>query len=70
MCGPDAYKLYEWPSSHELRSLSARLYAAEGKDPQTLLGHSHHEMTEIYLNDRGLSDGTWKRVQLPHEVPA
>lgn len=65
VCGPDAYKLYEWPSSHELRSLSARLYFAEGKDPQTLLGHSHHEMTELYLNDRGLSAGQWRRVAVP-----
>jgi len=62
ICGAGAYKQYEWPSSHEMRSLSARLYDAEGKDPQTLLGHSHHEMTELYLNDRGLSAGVWKRV--------
>lgn len=62
VCGADAYKLYEWPSSHEMRSLSARLYDAEGKDPQTLLGHSHHEMTELYLDPRGLDVGVWKRV--------
>lgn len=29
---------------------------------QTLLGHSELEMTELYLNDRGLSRHEWKRV--------
>jgi enterobacteria phage integrase len=65
VCGPDAYKQYEWPSLHEVRSLSARTYIAEGMAPdvvQTLLGHAHAEMTAIYLNDRGLTAGEWKRV--------
>lgn len=65
VCGPDAYKQYEWPSLHEVRSLSARTYLAEGmekKTVQTLLGHSDLEMTDIYLNDRGLTDGEWKQV--------
>lgn len=72
VCGAGAYGQYEWPSSHEMRSLAARLYAAEGKDPQTLLGHSHHEMTELYLDDRGLSAGQWKRVpeHASHELAA
>jgi len=65
VCGRDAYSKYEWPSLHEVRSLSARTYIAEGMAPgtvQTLLGHAHAEMTALYLNDRGLTDGEWKRV--------
>lgn len=64
-CGADAYKQYEWPSLHEVRSLSARTYIAEGMTPetvQTLLGHKAAEMTALYLNDRGLTDGEWKQV--------
>jgi integrase len=62
---PDAYKQYEWPSLHEVRSLSARTYIAEGMSPevvQTLLGHKHAEMTAVYLDDRGLTATDWKRV--------
>ncbi len=64
--GPDAHKQFEWPSLHEVRSLSARTYIAEGMAPatvQTLLGHKHAEMTAIYLNDRGLTDAEWKTVE-------
>lgn len=56
------------PSLHETRSLSARAYVAQGLEPkvvQTLLGHSELEMTELYLNDRGLSRNEWKRVEVP-----
>lgn len=60
--GDEAHKQYEWPSLHEVRSLSARLYDAQGVDVQTLLGHKHAEMTEVYKDDRGLSAGLWKRV--------
>ena len=35
------------------------------KTVQTLLGHSELEMTELYLNDRGLSRNEWKRVEVP-----
>jgi len=60
--------MHRRPSLHETRSLSARTYVAQGLDPktvQTLLGHSELEMTELYLNDRGLSRNEWKRVEAP-----
>jgi integrase len=56
------------PSLHEARSLSARMYVAQGLEPktvQTLLGHKDSEMTELYLDDRGLTAREWKRVVLP-----
>lgn len=71
VCGPDAYEEFEWPSLHEVRSLSARTYIAEGMRPdvcQTLLGHAHAEMTAIYLNDRGLTEAEWKTVELAEEA--
>lgn len=67
VCGADAYKEFEWPSLHEVRSLSARTYIVEGMPPgtvQTLLGHAHAEMTAIYLNDRGLTEAEWKTVEV------
>lgn len=67
VCGAGAYRQFEWPSLHEVRSLSARTYIAEGMPPgtvQTLLGHAHAEMTALYLNDRGLSSAEWKRVEV------
>lgn len=60
--GPPAHKQHEWPSLHEVRSLSARLYHAQAVDVQTLLGHKHAEMTDMYRDDRGLSAHEWKRV--------
>lgn len=68
VCGPDAYQRFEWPSLHEVRSLSARTYIAEGMAPavvQTLLGHKHAEMTKVYLDDRGLTEAEWKTVDAP-----
>lgn len=65
--GEDAHGPYEWPSLHEVRSLSARSYIAQGLKPatvQTLLGHADLEMTEVYVNDRGLSAHEWKRVEI------
>jgi enterobacteria phage integrase len=56
------------PSLHEARSLSARLYLAQGLPPvtvQTLLGHKDLEMTQLYADDRGLSAHEYKRVALP-----
>lgn len=41
------------PSFHELRSLSARLYADQGVDAQALLGHKSADMTATYRDTRG-----------------
>jgi integrase len=66
VAGEKAYGQHEWPSLHEVRSLSARLYHAQGVDVQTLLGHKHAEMTEVYKDDRGLSASLWKQVAVPN----
>lgn len=47
----------EWPGKkpptfHEIRSLSERLYKAQGIDTQSLLGHRHARMTEVYSDPR------------------
>jgi len=47
----------EWPGKtpptfHEIRSLSERLYKAQGVDTQALLGHRHARMTEVYNDPR------------------
>ncbi|MFA5491284.1 MAG: tyrosine-type recombinase/integrase [Candidimonas sp.] len=52
------------PTLHECRSLSERLYRAQGVDTQTLLGHRRQSMTDAYNDDRGLSHGEWKRLVL------
>lgn len=41
------------PTFHEMRSLAARLHAAEGRDPQQLLGHRSAKMTDMYRDIRG-----------------
>lgn len=41
------------PTFHEMRSLAARLHAAEGRDPQSLLGHKSAAMTALYRDSRG-----------------
>lgn len=42
------------PSFHELRSLSKRLYDAQGNvDTKALLGHSTEQMSALYANSRG-----------------
>jgi integrase len=66
--GDGAYGPREWPSLHELRSLSERLYRAQGVDTQTLLGHSSKEMTDKYNDDRGLTAKQFKRVKVSPEV--
>ena len=53
--------------------MSGRTYIAQGltvQQVQTLLGHKNSEMTAVYLDDRGLSAGTWKRVELAEPEPA
>lgn len=52
------------PSLHECRSLSERLYRAQGIDTRVLLGHRHQSMTDLYHDDRGLSRGEWQRLPL------
>ncbi|WP_210459633.1 phage integrase Arm DNA-binding domain-containing protein [Pantoea ananatis] len=49
------------PTFHEQRSLSERLYRAQGVDTQTLLGHKSSKMTDEYNNDRGKD---WKIVAI------
>lgn len=41
------------PTFHEMRSLAARLHAAEGRDAQILLGHKSSKMTDLYRDSRG-----------------
>ncbi|MEB7622514.1 phage integrase Arm DNA-binding domain-containing protein [Enterobacter vonholyi] len=41
------------PTFHEQRSLSERLYEAQGVDTQKLLGHKSPQQTAKYHNDRG-----------------
>lgn len=52
------------PSLHECRSLSERLYRAQGINTMRLLGHKHQAMTDMYNDDRGLTRGEWKTVEL------
>lgn len=50
------------PTFHEIRSLSERLYRAQGIDTKTLLGHKRQSMTDQYNDDRGLTRGAWKTL--------
>ena len=52
------------PCLHEVRSLAERLYRAQGVDTKTLLGHKRQHMTDVYNDDRGLSDGQWRVLKL------
>lgn len=52
------------PSLHECRSLSERLYRKQGINTMLLLGHKHQSMTDMYNDDRGLSQGEWKTLLL------
>ena len=60
--GAAAYRDREWPSLHEVRSLSERLYRQQGIQTQHLLGHKNQEMTDKYNDDRGLSAADWKHL--------
>ena len=51
-------------SLHECRSLSERLYRAQGINTMILLGHSTQQMTDLYNDDRGLTAGHWKTLEL------
>lgn len=70
--GEGFYETFQWPSLHEVRSLCARTFHYEQGIPkavlQVLLGHKNSEMTELYMDDRGLSDEEWKRVKLDTEA--
>lgn len=50
---------------HEIRSLSERLYRVQGVNTMTLLGHRRQRTTDDYNDDRGLTHGTWRAVELP-----
>jgi integrase len=52
------------PSLHECRSLSERLYRKQGINTMVLLGHKHQSMTDMYNDDRGLSQGEWRTLSL------
>ncbi|GAA0500293.1 hypothetical protein GCM10009414_07170 [Tatumella terrea] len=41
------------PTFHEQRSLSERLYKAQGIDTKNLLGHKSQQQTDKYHDDRG-----------------
>ena len=50
------------PTFHEIRSLSQRLYAAQGGiNTQELLGHSQASTTAMYHDSRG---SEWTRLQV------
>jgi len=70
LLGREAHGDHEWPSLHEVRSLSARMYRAQGVDVQTLLGHKDAAMTAVYVDDRGLSAGEYKMLVAPQPQPA
>jgi len=73
VCGLKAYGKDEWPSLHEVRSLAARTYIDQGFSQETvqaLLGHMHSEMTDAYVNDRGLSAKQWKSVDIKMKAAA
>lgn len=67
ICRDNAFPQGTWkhpPTFHEIRSLSERLYRLQGVDTQTLLGHKHPRMTDLYNDERDLEDGGFKYVSL------
>lgn len=60
---------YDWeekepPTFHEIRSLSERLYRAQGINTRILLGHKRQSMTDQYNDDRGLTKDNYQRLTL------
>lgn len=49
------------PTFHEIRSLSERLYRAQGVDTKVLLGHSEQKMTDLYNSERGPK---WSKLEV------
>lgn len=49
------------PTFHEIRSLSERVYAEQGIDTQTLLGHRDPQSTQRYRDSRGAE---WTEIKL------
>lgn len=60
----EEYKQRCKPTLHECRSLSERLYRAQGIDTQTLLGHKSQQMTDKYNDERGLNADAYKKLVL------
>lgn len=52
------------PTFHEIRSLSERLYRAQGINTRILLGHKRQSMTDQYNDDRGLTKDNYLRLTL------
>lgn len=52
------------PSLYECRSLSERLYREQGVNTMVLLGHKHQAMTDMYNDDRGLTRGKWRHLEI------
>lgn len=52
------------PSLHECRSLSERLYRAQGVDTRILLGHKYQAMTDQYNDDRGSFGDKWEELKI------
>lgn len=50
------------PTFHEIRSLSERLYRAQGIDTMTLLGHKRQYMTDQYNDERGRNADRWRTL--------
>lgn len=61
----EEYEQYLSPSLHEVRALAAREFDKAGVNVQTLLGHKHAVMTDLYKDDRGLTAHVYKHVALP-----
>ncbi|WP_052451131.1 tyrosine-type recombinase/integrase [Pseudomonas batumici] len=66
-CRDEAFSRKTWrspPTFHEIRSLSERLYRTQGIDTQTLLGHKHASMTDLYNDERDVEGRAYRYVSL------